>query len=142
MGLDNYISVKVKWDANKEHIAYLRNIYEIVNIDEDFYEHDIVYLRKFWALRDDIIEKCCNGEDAGGVYPLNIDALHTIRDLVIYYITTDAKASDIWEKDSEIRQLCNVLASVQTLMNVAKIFEREIGKSILTVLEIDFWDSY
>lgn len=145
MGLDNGIIVKFNEKyKNDKSIVYLKELLWDSGVTDKIGDQDeveICYWRKYWPLRDEIVDLFYSDIDTKGYVTLGIDTLNSIKEICLDFIVSKERASSIWERYIEVVNLGKSYAAIEALVDSIQKTEEEFG-GILSKITILFYDSY
>lgn len=138
MGLDNGIYIRSKKRLRLPDFCGDKMIYEREadsdEVAEIAYDHYVLYWRKWWSFRNDVMEQC-GFADGDYEFALDLPTLQTIADIHHYYnneeVWNEAKSIWTWEEVKE------------RFLEQEKVFQWLLRfKHLHPEAEIFFYDSY
>lgn len=142
MGLDNYLYLAKKGTEEKdETLEILEELYDRGGYITTAYPYDndiseLLYFRKYWHLRNEIINRIFGGESKECLYIFDQEKLEQLQRILIEQITYPT-SEGVWEAAQATYRKAEALAMVSLLLE-------DIRNEVLDLDEfsIVFLDSY
>jgi len=135
MGLDNYVAIRSKRKLKLPSFIDVR--FDEEETDESgtpTFEYYVLYWRKWWSFRNDVMEEC-GFADGGYAFPLTVEQIGTIQDILNYYNDEETwdNTESLWDWNDVKDQFPEMNKVFDWLKNFKKLHPS---------VEVVFYDSY
>ena len=121
MGLDNYMYLTRKGTEDKdETMEILEELYDREGYITTAYPYDndiseLLYFRKYWRLRNEIVNGIFGGENKEGLYIFDQEKLEQLQRILVEQITYPT-SEGVWEAAQATYRKAEALAMVSLLL--------------------------